>query len=145
MSHDELRSRGPGDAPATIAPVLSIGISRELARVVVTLEGLLDEGSSPALVALLWDLVVGQGNLSVAVDARRLTLSDPALTWGFQALEREAALRGGTLALVEPSPPSASTEEDLTAAALDDRRARRVAALGRAAHPAGGTRTTQAE
>ncbi len=145
MSHDELRSRGPGDAPTTARPVLSIGISRELATVVVTLEGLLDEDSSPALVALLWDLVVGQGNLSVAVDARRVTLSDPTLIWVFQALEREAALRGGTLAVVELSPPSASAEQNLTAAALDHRRARRVAALGMAAHPAGGARTTQTE
>ncbi len=145
MSHGELRSRGPGEDSATTPPVLSIDISRELATVVVTLEGLLDEDSSPALVALLWDLVVGQGNLSVAVDARRLTLSDPVLVWVFQALEREAALRGGTFALVEPSPPSVSTEQSLTAAALDHRRARRVAALGRAAHPAGGARTTQTE
>lgn len=145
MSHDERPSRGPGDAPATTFPVLSIGISRELATVVVTLEGPLDEDSSPALVALLWDLVVGQGNLSVAVDARGLTLSDPTLIWVFQALEREAAFRGGTLAFVEPSPPSVSTERNLTAAALDHRRTRRVAALGRAAHPAGGARTTQTE
>lgn len=145
MSHDELRSRGPGDASATAPPVLSIAISREVATVVVTLEGLLDEDSSPALVALLWDLVVGQGNLSVTIDARRLSLCDPALVWVFQVLEREAAFRGGTLAVVDPSPPSASAEQHLTAAALDHRRARRAAALGMAAHPAGGARTTQTE
>ena len=143
MSHGELRSRGPGDAPTAARPVLSIDISRESATVVVTLEGLLDEDSSPTLVELLWDLVVGQGNLSVTVDARRLTLSDPVLICVFQVLEGEAALRGGTLAVAEPSPPSASAERNRTATALDYRRARRAAALGMAAHPAGGARTTQ--
>lgn len=145
MSHGELRSRGPGGAPTTTPSVLSIDISRELATVVVTLEGLLDEDSSPALVELLWDLVAGQGNLSVAVDARRLTSSDPALLCVFQVLDWEAALRGGTLAVAEPSPPSASAERNRTAAALDHRRARRAAALGMAAHPAGRARTTQTE
>ena len=143
MSHDELRSRGPGDAPASTPPVLSIDISRELATVVVTLEGLLDEDSSPALVELLWDLVVGQGNLSVTVDARHLISSDPALMCLFQVLEWEAALRGGTLAVAEPSPPSASAERNRTVEALDHRRAQRAAALGMAAHPAGGARTMQ--
>ena len=140
MSHDELRSRGPGDAPTTAPPVLSIDISRELATVVVTLEGLLDEGSAPALVELLRDLVVCQGNLSVTVDARRLSSFDPALIPLFQVLEREAALRGGTLTVVEPSPPSASAERNRTA--LDRRRASRAAALGMARHPAGGARRT---
>ena len=141
MSNDELRSRAPGDARATVAPVLSIDIGRELATVVVTLEGFLDEDGAPPLVALLWDLVVGQGNLSVTVDARRLRL-DPSLVWVFQILEREIDLRGGTLAVVESSPSSALAERDLTAAALDHCRARRAAALGMAAHPAGGARTT---
>ena len=145
MSYDQLRSRGPGDAPATTSPVLSIDISRELATVVVTLEGVLDEDSSPALAELLWDLVVGQGNLSVAVDARRLTSSDPVLLCVFQVLEWEVAIRGGTLAVVEPSPPSGSAERNRTAAVLDHRRARRAAALGMAAHPAGGARTRQTE
>jgi hypothetical protein len=139
MSHDQFRPRGPGDAPATTPPVLSIDISRELARVIVTLEGRLDEDSSPALIALLWDLVVGQGNLSVTVDARRLGLSDPALIAVFQVVEREAAVRGGVLAVVEPSQP----DRDRTAAELDHRRARRAAVLGMARHPARGARTTQ--
>jgi hypothetical protein len=138
VTHDELRSDRLRHAPATAHPSLSIRIGRELATVIVTLEGLLDEDSSPALVALLWDLVVGQGNLSVTVDARRLSVSEPALVWVFQALEREASLRGGTLDLVEPSPPCPSTEPDLTAADLDDDRVRRVIALGRAAHPSSG-------
>jgi hypothetical protein len=145
VSHDELRSRGPSDAPATTHPVLSIGIRRELETVVVTLEGLLHEDISPVLVDLLWDLVVGQGNLSVAVDAHRLALSDPALICVFQVLEWEAALRGGTVAVVEPSPPSAPAEPNGGAASLDRRRARRAAAVGMAAHPAGGTRTTPTE
>jgi hypothetical protein len=143
LSHGELRSRGPGDDPTTGRPVLSISISRELTTVVVTLEGLLDEDGSPALVELLWDLVAGQGNLSVSVDARRLTLSDPVLMCMFQVLEWEAALRGGTVAVVEPSPPSASAERNRTVAALDDHRARRAAALAMAAHPAGGARPRQ--
>ena len=143
MSYDQIRSRVPSDAPATTSPFLSIAISRELATVVVTLEGLLDEDGSPALVELLWDLVVGQGNLSVAVDARRLDLSDPALIWVFRVLEREADLRGATLAVVEPSPPAGSAERNPTVAVLDHRRARRAAALEMAAHPAGGAQTTQ--
>jgi len=133
VSRHEFRSRGPGDASTTGHPVLSIKIRRERARVVVTLEGLLDEDAAPALVALLWDLVVGQGNLSVAVDAGGLTLSDPVLIWIFQALEREAASRGGTLTV---------GGHDLQAVALDHRRARRLLALGRAVHPAGSAETT---
>ncbi len=121
---------------STTHPALSIDIGREMATVIVTLEGLLDEDSSPALVEVLWDLVVGQGNLSVTVDARRLTLSDPVLICLFQILEGEAADKGGTLAVIEP--PSASVERDRTAAPIDLRRARRAAALGMAAHPAGG-------
>jgi hypothetical protein len=145
VSPDDRRSGGRDHGPATTHPVLSINIRRELATVVVTLEGLLDHESSPALVALLWDLVVGQGNLSVAIDARRLTLSDPALIWIFRVLERQAAVKGGTLAVVEESLLSASTEHDVTAAALDRRRARRVTALGKAAHPAGGAGSTPGE
>lgn len=112
---------------------------------VVRLDGLLDEDSSQAVVALLWDLVVGQGNLSVAVDARTLTLSDPVLTWIFEVIERESALRGGNLAVVEGAPLPAPTEYDLTAAGLDRRRARRTVAIGRAAHPAGSLGTTHIE
>jgi hypothetical protein len=145
LNHDELRSGGPRHAPATAHPFLSIDIRRELATVVVTLEGLLDEDSSPALTALLWDLVVGQGNLSVTVDARCLRVSDPALVWVFQVLGREAVLRGGTLDLVEPSRPCSSAEWNRTVADLDHRRARRVAALGRAAHPASGAQRTHTE
>jgi anti-anti-sigma regulatory factor len=125
--------------------ILSINIRRELATVVVTLEGLLDEDNSPALAALLWDLVVGQGNLSVTVDAEHLTLTDPVLIWIFKALEREAGVRGGTLAVVERSPPAAPTEQELTAVALDQHRARRMAELTRAAHPAGGDRRASTE
>jgi hypothetical protein len=113
--------------------------------VVVTLEGLLDEDSAPALAALLWDLVAGQGNLSVTVDTQHLTLSDPVLVWIFQALEREAGVRGGTLALVERSPPSAPTDQELTATALDQHRARRVEGMARAAHPALGDWTARTD
>ena len=143
MSHAEFRSRGPGKAPATTSPVLSIDIRRELATVVVTLEGLLDERTSPVLAELLRDLVEGQGNLSVTVDARGLSLSDPSLIRAFHVLEREAAARGGTLTVVEPSPNSPSAEPDRGVAGLDHRRARRAAALGMASHPAGAARTTQ--
>jgi hypothetical protein len=129
------RSTGASDAPKTTSPALSIYIRRERATVIVTLEGLLDEASSPVLVDLLWDLVAGQGNLSVTVDTRRLRLSDPVLACMFQVLELEAALRGGTVAVVDAPSASATT--------LNDRRARRAAARERAAHPAGGARTTQ--
>jgi len=129
VNHDRLRPRGPGDAPATASQVLSIDISRKQATVVVALGGVLDDSGSPMLVDLLWDLVVGQGNLSVAVDARRLTSSDPALLCVFQIIEWEAALRGGTFVVVGSPPPSAP-----------DTRVRRAAALGRMAHPAGGAR-----
>jgi hypothetical protein len=125
---------------STTHPALSIDIGRDLATVIVTVEGQLDEGSTPALMEVLWDLVVGQGNLSVTVDARRLTLSDPALVCLFQILEGEAAYKGGTLAVIEPSP--ASAERDRAAAPIDFCRARRAAALGMAAHPAGGARDT---
>jgi hypothetical protein len=112
--------------------------------VVVTLEGLLDEDNSPALAAMLWDLVVGQGNLSVTVDAKQLTLSDPVFIWIFRAVEREADRRGGTLVL-ERSPPWAPAEQESTANALDQQRARRVFAMARAAHPAQGDWTARTD
>ena len=109
-----------------------------MGTVVVVLEGLLDEPGSSAVADVLWDLVVGQGNLSVVVDARRLTLCDPSLMAFCMVLEREAARRGGTFAVVGPSPSLTSPDRDRAVAALDLRRARRAVRLGMADHPAGG-------
>ncbi|HWC09900.1 MAG TPA: hypothetical protein VG455_01630 [Acidimicrobiales bacterium] len=117
-------------------------MTREMGTVVVTLEGLLDEPGSSVVADVLWDLVVGQGNLSVAVDARRLSLCDPSLEAFCMVLEREAARRGGTLAVVGQSPSPASPDGDRAPASLDLRRARRAARLGMADHPAGGARVT---
>jgi hypothetical protein len=66
VSH-ELVSRAPGSASATTHPVRSINIRRALATVVVTLERLLDEDSSPALPALLWDRAAAHRGGSLAV------------------------------------------------------------------------------
>ena len=133
---------GPGEASATTRPVLSVTVTREMGTVVATLEGRLDEESSSAVAGVLWDLVVGQGNLSVAVDVRRLSFCDPSLTAVCTVLEREAARMGGTLTVVAPSPPPPSTDDHRAPASLDPRRARRAARLGMTDHPAGGARKT---
>ncbi len=84
------------------------------------------------------------GNLSVTVDARGLSVSDPALVWIFQIVEREAALRAERFI-------SSSRHRTARRANQIERRpssiiaARRIAALGKAAHPARGAPTTQTE
>jgi hypothetical protein len=142
VSPHDLYPTGPGEAPATTRPVLSLTVSREMGTVVVTLEGLLDNDGSSAVAGVLWDLVVGQGNLSVAVDVRRLSLCDPSFMAFCMVLEREAAGRGGTVTVVKPSPPPASADRDRAVASLELLRARRAARLGMADHPAGGARNT---
>ncbi len=148
MSDPRHYQTGPGEVPTTTRPALSIAISREMYTVVMTLEGLLDEDTSSLLAAALRDLTEDQGNLSVAVDARRLTLSDPALIAVFAVAERAVARRGGTLTVVEPTivqlrPRPAWPEHAHKAATpLDPRRAGLTGGPGRADHPAGGGRVT---
>jgi hypothetical protein len=110
--------------------------------VFVTLDGPLGEGTCTALANVLWDLVVGQGNLSVTVDARHLVVSDPAFMAVVTALRREAAHMGGTLVVLEPSSLPAPPAGYPSGNPLDISRARRSVRRGMAEHPAGGVRST---
>lgn len=142
MSRQELNPPGRGEATTTARPALSIAVTRELATVVVTLGGPLEAGTCTVLRDLLWDLVVGQGNLSVLLDARDLVVSDPVLMANFTVLRREAAHRGGTLVLLNPSSLPAPPAEHPVGTPLDFSRARRSARRGMTEHPAGGARTS---
>ena len=103
MSHQEHHPSGRGETATTARPALSIAVTRELPTVVVTLGGPLEAGSCTVLRDLLWDLVVAQGNLSLILDARDLVLSDPVLLANLTVLGREAAHRGGTFVVLDPS------------------------------------------
>lgn len=142
VQHQELHPLGPGDAPPTRRPALSIAVTRQLATVLVTLEGPLEEGACPVLASVLSDLVVGQGNLSVTVDARDLVVSDPLLTAVFTTLALEAEHRGGTFAVVEPASPPASRAGHPPGTPLRFSRNPRSARRAMAEHPAGSARRT---
>lgn len=142
MSHQEFHPPRRGDTPATCRPALSIAVTRQLATVVVTLDGPLEEDTCPALRDVLWDLVVGQGNLSVTVDAHSVVVSDPVVMAVFTALRREAAHRGGTLAVLEPYSLPAPPAGHPAGTPLDFSRARRSARRAMVEHPAGGARGT---
>jgi hypothetical protein len=141
LSCQELHPSGRGEATTTARPVFSIAVTRELATVVVTLGGPLESGNRTALRDLLWDLVVGQGNLTVILDARDLVVSDPVLVADLTVLRREAANRGGTLVVLDQSSFLAPPAERSPGTPLDFSRARRSARRGMAEHPAGGART----
>lgn len=138
VSQHEFHPQRAGGIPATCRSALSIAVTRQLATVVVTLDGPLEEETCPVLRDVLWDLVVGQGNLSVAVDAHNLVVSDPAVMAVFTALRHEAAHRGGTLAVLEPFPLPAPPAGHPAGTPLDFSRARRSARRAMAEHPAGG-------
>lgn len=110
---------------------------------VVTLAGPLEDRNCTLIRDLLWDLVVGQGNLSVTVDARDLVVSDPVFMAVFTALGREESNRGGKLAVLEPSSLPAPRAGHPPATPLDFRRASRSARRGMAEHPAGRVRNTR--
>lgn len=138
VSQQEFHPRRSDDTPATCRSVLSIAVTRQLETVVVTLDGPLEEDTCPVLRDVLWDLVVGQGNLSVAVDAQNAVVSDTAVMAVFTALRHEAAHRGRTLAVLEPlslpAPPAGHPAEP----PLYFSRGRRSARRAMAEHPAGG-------
>lgn len=138
MNHQGLRPRRGGDTPATCRPALRIAVTRRLATVVVTLDGPLGEDTCPALKDVLWDLVVGQGNLSVTVDAHNVVVSDPVVMAVFTVLRREAAHRGGTLTVLEPPSLPAPPAGHPAATPLDSSAARRSVRRAMAEHPAGG-------
>jgi hypothetical protein len=131
-----------GEAPTTSRPALTIAVTRQFATVVVTLDGPLEEGTFTVLRDVLWDVVVGQGNLSVTVDARELVVPDPVFVAVFTALRQEAAHMGGTLAVLEPLSLPAPSAGHPAGTPLDFSRARRRVGRGMADHPAGGARST---
>ena len=76
------------------------------------------------------------------VDARDLVVPDPVFLALLTDLGREEANRGGTLAVVEPSPPPPAVRPAATP--LDLARTSRSVRRGMAQHPAGKARTRTA-
>jgi hypothetical protein len=74
----------------------------------------------------------------VIVDARDLVVSDAVFLALLTDLGREEANRGGTLAVVEPSPPPSAVRPAATP--LDLARTSRSVRRGMAEHPAGRAR-----
>lgn len=89
-------------APQGATAGFAIVIGRCLGTVVVTLRGTLDMPGAMRLAETLKDLIEGQGNLSIALDLRRLRQVAPS---GLQVLSAAASgieRRGGCLSLSEP-------------------------------------------
>ena len=115
-------SEAPGPPPIADRPVLSpvptfpdpeantpvqhfsIVIGRQLGTVVVTVHGDLDVARAGHLGNILADIIDGQGNLSVVVDLRDATTSDPDSLLVFTEAAERARRRGGTVLLNEPHP-----------------------------------------
>jgi anti-anti-sigma factor len=102
--------RQAGTTPADEASVgafggLAVAIGRALGTVVVTVHGELDGTTSPQLAEVLRDLIDDQGNLSVVVDARDLTLTAPEGAAAFAVAAQWAHRHGGTLSLAYASEP----------------------------------------
>jgi anti-anti-sigma factor len=85
-----------------LASSFSYAVSRSSGVVVVTPHGHLDGSASAAMGDVLHDLIDNQGNLSVMVDLKDITVGDP--TWiDVLANAADAALsRGGELSLCHP-------------------------------------------
>jgi anti-anti-sigma regulatory factor len=89
------RHRG---SPAT-PPNYWLVLSTPPDTVVLSLDAELNLSASVRLGAILTDLIVGQGNLTVAVDLRGLGRVDPAALEVFGAAAGAVEARGGTLTL----------------------------------------------
>lgn len=81
------------------APWWSADIARTAAGVVVTVRGEIDHAVPALLEQLLVDLVVGQGNKVVTVDAQQLVARTPAGI-DFAGVAGEARARGSTFTVV---------------------------------------------
>lgn len=104
----------PGAEPERdSSPTWAVAIGRALGTVVVTVHGELTATTATSLAEVLRDLIDDQGNLSVVVDARDLTVTCGDGVTAFVVAAEWARRHGGTLSLAHAS-------ERLRAALVDD-------------------------
>lgn len=84
--------------PSVIDPP-RIAVARSAGTVVVTVRGELDAEQSKHLGGILADLIDGQGNLSIVVDLREASTTDPDCLWMLTEAAERAHRRGGTMRL----------------------------------------------
>ncbi len=96
---------GLPDGHKSTPRALTLAVGRALGTVVVTVHGDLNATTSPQLAEVLRDLIDDQGNLSVVVDARHLTLSQPDGAAALVVAAHWAQRHGGTLAVAHASDP----------------------------------------
>ena len=100
-------------------PELTMAIGRALGTVVVTVHGDLNAATSPKLAEVLRDLIDDQGNLSVVVDARSLSLSSAVGAAALAVAGHWAQRHGGTLSVAHaPEPLRRALSEGGTHGAL---------------------------
>jgi anti-anti-sigma factor len=91
------------EEPKVDRPSFGLAIGRALGTVVVTLHGELSATTSPQVTEVLRDLIDDQGNLSVVIDARDLTVSGPDGVAAFVVAAQWARRHGGRFALAHAS------------------------------------------
>lgn len=79
-------------------------VVRALGRIIVTPSGSVDALAATRLRSLLADLIEGQGNLEVVVDAMYLASIDGTGVKVLREATRRMAERGGTLVISSPRP-----------------------------------------
>lgn len=87
-------------------------MARALGRIVVTPSGAVDAVAAPRLRALLADLIEGQGNLDVVVDAMYVASIDETTIKVLREATRRMGERGGTLIIASPRPEVRAMLED---------------------------------
>lgn len=102
--------------PPSFSPNLSLVVGRTFGTVSVNIDGELDEDGCQLLELLLADLIVGQGNRTVAVDLAKATIAPGALA-PFLAAAHWAA-RFSTRFVLQGVPSEA--QEALRAGGLSD-------------------------
>ena len=105
QSHKAPSGETADDPNVGIRPQLGMAIGRALGTVVVTVHGDLNSATSPQLAEVLRDLIDDQGNLSVVVDVRSLTLSSPVGAAALAVAGHWAQRHGGTLSVAHASEP----------------------------------------
>jgi anti-anti-sigma factor len=87
-------------------------VVRALGRIVVTPSGAVDAVAATRLRSLLADLIEGQGNLEVVVDAMYVASIDETAVKVLREATRRMGERGGTLVISSPRPEVRAMLED---------------------------------
>lgn len=107
--HCGARSAGP--EAHDVRPPFSVAVSRALGTVVVSVHGRLDTANAPALHRLLEDLIDGQGNLALVVNAGDMAVGGAAPLAVLAEAVGSAASRGGVLLIADPPPSTLAVLE----------------------------------